>query len=152
MNLKYMKVSLFEISYNKKWTFSRHSNSLRCTCIVHSSTENSIDWDLRIDIGSEFIKIENFFLFYPALAYFVVVSGLRCHCSVEHEKWSTVSVHLFSSEINKCISICSSCRFIIKKWKCEHKKSNKCVIIWRLKWWLIIDYDRFFSTQWQCRL
>ncbi len=32
MNLKYMKFSLFEISYNKKWTFSRHSNLLRCTC------------------------------------------------------------------------------------------------------------------------
>ncbi len=24
MNLNYMKVSLFEISYKKKWTFSRH--------------------------------------------------------------------------------------------------------------------------------
>ncbi len=33
MNLKYMKVSLFEISYKKKNTFSRHSNLLRCTCI-----------------------------------------------------------------------------------------------------------------------
>ncbi len=33
MNLKYMKVSLFEITYKKKWTFSRHSNLLRCTCI-----------------------------------------------------------------------------------------------------------------------
>ncbi len=32
MNLKYMKVSLFEITYKKKWTFSQHSNSLRCTC------------------------------------------------------------------------------------------------------------------------
>ncbi len=34
MNLKYMKVSLFEITCKKKWTFSRHSNSLRCTCIL----------------------------------------------------------------------------------------------------------------------
>ncbi len=34
MNLKYMKVSLFEISYKKKFTFSRHSNLLRCTCIL----------------------------------------------------------------------------------------------------------------------
>ncbi len=34
MNLKYMKVSLFEISYKKKITFSRHSNLLRCTCIA----------------------------------------------------------------------------------------------------------------------
>ncbi len=34
MNLKYMKVSLFEITYKKKWTFSRHSNSLRCTCML----------------------------------------------------------------------------------------------------------------------
>ncbi len=34
MNLKYMKVSLFEISYKKKWTFSQHSNLLRCTCIT----------------------------------------------------------------------------------------------------------------------
>ncbi len=33
MNLKYMKVSLFEISYKKKWTFSRHYNLLRCTCM-----------------------------------------------------------------------------------------------------------------------
>ncbi len=33
MNLKYMKVSLFEITYKKKLTFSRHSNLLRCTCI-----------------------------------------------------------------------------------------------------------------------
>ncbi len=32
MNLKYMKVSVFEISYKKKWTFSQHSNLLRCTC------------------------------------------------------------------------------------------------------------------------
>ncbi len=32
MNLKYMKVSLFEITYKKKLTFSQHSNSLRCTC------------------------------------------------------------------------------------------------------------------------
>ncbi len=34
MNLKYMKVSLFAINYKKKLTFSRHSNSLRCTCIL----------------------------------------------------------------------------------------------------------------------
>ncbi len=40
MNLKYMKVSLFEITYKEKnktfknKTFSRHSNLLRCTCIV----------------------------------------------------------------------------------------------------------------------
>ncbi len=27
-----MKVSLFEITYKKKWTFSRHSNLLKCTC------------------------------------------------------------------------------------------------------------------------
>ncbi len=27
-----MKVSLFEITYKKKLTFSRHSNLLRCTC------------------------------------------------------------------------------------------------------------------------
>ncbi len=35
MNLKYMKVSLFEISYNKnvKLTFSPYSNFLRCTCM-----------------------------------------------------------------------------------------------------------------------
>ncbi len=33
MNLKYMNVSLFEITYKKKITFSRHSNLLRCTCI-----------------------------------------------------------------------------------------------------------------------
>ncbi len=32
MNLKYMKVSLFEISYKNKWTFSPYSNFLRCTC------------------------------------------------------------------------------------------------------------------------
>ncbi len=32
MNLKYMKVLLFEITYKKKWTFSRHSNLL-CTCM-----------------------------------------------------------------------------------------------------------------------
>ncbi len=32
MNLKYMKVSLFEIIYKKKWTFSPESNFLRCTC------------------------------------------------------------------------------------------------------------------------
>ncbi len=37
MNLKYMKVSLFEITYKKKLTFSRHSNLLRCTCIyIHT--------------------------------------------------------------------------------------------------------------------
>ncbi len=34
MNLKYKKVSLFEISYKKKITFSQHSNLLRCTCSV----------------------------------------------------------------------------------------------------------------------
>ncbi len=43
MNLKYMKVSLFEITYKKKITFSRHSNLLRCTCIyiyiyIHTHT------------------------------------------------------------------------------------------------------------------
>ncbi len=32
MNLEYMKVSLFEISYQKKRTISRYSNFLRCTC------------------------------------------------------------------------------------------------------------------------
>ncbi len=32
MNLKYMKVSRFEISYKKKWNFSPYSNFLRCTC------------------------------------------------------------------------------------------------------------------------
>ncbi len=31
-NLKYMKVSLFEISYKKKKTFSPYSNVLRCIC------------------------------------------------------------------------------------------------------------------------
>ncbi len=35
MNLKYMKVSLFEISYKNKLTFPRHSNLLRCTCIQY---------------------------------------------------------------------------------------------------------------------
>ncbi len=40
MNLKYMKVSLFEITYKKKWTFSRHSNSLRCTCISAAMSLN----------------------------------------------------------------------------------------------------------------
>ncbi len=39
MNLKYMKVSLFEITYKKKWTFSWHSNLLRCTCIVRLQNE-----------------------------------------------------------------------------------------------------------------
>ncbi len=32
INIKYMKVSLFEISYRKKWTSLPYSNFLRCTC------------------------------------------------------------------------------------------------------------------------
>ncbi len=36
--LKYMKVSLFEITYKKKETFSRHSNLLRCTCMCLRSS------------------------------------------------------------------------------------------------------------------
>ncbi len=35
MNLKYMKVSLFEISYKKKISFSPYCNFLRCTCIIY---------------------------------------------------------------------------------------------------------------------
>ncbi len=34
MNLKYMKVSLFEIIYKKKFTFSTIFKFFRCTCIV----------------------------------------------------------------------------------------------------------------------
>ncbi len=44
MNLKYMKVSLFEITYKKKWTFSRHSNLLRCTCIYFFTNIQNINW------------------------------------------------------------------------------------------------------------
>ncbi len=48
MNLKYMKVSLFEITYKKKWTFSRHSNLLRCTCthfkIFHQLSGQFTKW------------------------------------------------------------------------------------------------------------
>ncbi len=42
MNLKYMKVSLFEISYKKKLTFSRHSNLLRC-CIFSCGITSVIE-------------------------------------------------------------------------------------------------------------
>ncbi len=35
---KYMKVSLFEISYKKKWTFSQYSISFKCTCVLLIST------------------------------------------------------------------------------------------------------------------
>ncbi len=44
MDLKYMKVSLFEIAYKKKWTFSRHSNLLRCTCISYSKKGQALIW------------------------------------------------------------------------------------------------------------
>ncbi len=37
MNLKHMKVSLFEISYKNKYTFSPYSIFFRCTCIKHHS-------------------------------------------------------------------------------------------------------------------
>ncbi len=33
-----MKVSLSEITYKKKWTFSQHSNLLRCTCKCRNNT------------------------------------------------------------------------------------------------------------------
>ncbi len=55
----------------------------RTTCKVHSSTENRIDWDLRIDIGSKnenLLKSKKSISFNPALANFVVFSGLHCHC------------------------------------------------------------------------
>ncbi len=48
MNLKYMKVSLFEISYKKKNTFSRHSNLLRCTCIYPSHISKNIEANFQI--------------------------------------------------------------------------------------------------------
>ncbi len=57
MNLKYMKASLFEITYKKKWTFSRHSNLLRCTCIneycsyVQIYTDASKSLDNKIGVA-----------------------------------------------------------------------------------------------------
>ncbi len=49
-------------------------------------------------------KIEKTF-FYPALAYFVVYSGLRCHCGVEHEKRCTVSSSVIIIN-NKSLNLC----------------------------------------------
>ncbi len=48
MNLKYMKVSLFEI------TFSRHSNLLRCTC--SSDVQNKIVEHHKIESGCKKIS------------------------------------------------------------------------------------------------
>ncbi len=45
-----MKVSLFEVSYKKKWTFSRYSNLLRCTCttiFVSLQSEQQLDKMLK---------------------------------------------------------------------------------------------------------
>ncbi len=36
-NLFNTQVSQFELNYWNKWTFPRHSNLLRCTCIAHKS-------------------------------------------------------------------------------------------------------------------
>ncbi len=35
LNLFNTRVSQFELNYGNKWTFPRHSNLLRCTCISH---------------------------------------------------------------------------------------------------------------------
>ncbi len=37
LNLFNTQVSQFELNYWNKWTFPRHSNLLRCTCIAHKS-------------------------------------------------------------------------------------------------------------------
>ncbi len=48
MHLKYMKVSLFEITYKKKWTFPRHSNLLSiCMIIICMDTHTSV-WLLTV--------------------------------------------------------------------------------------------------------
>ncbi len=63
MNLQYMKVSLFEISYKKKITFSRHSNLLRCTCslvqmcrVSHSRQSLFTESCMRSIISSSVLK------------------------------------------------------------------------------------------------
>ncbi len=58
MNLKYMKVSLFEITYKKKFTFLRHSNLLRCTCTVTDLDINACPG--QVDFLKGRVKEENF--------------------------------------------------------------------------------------------
>ncbi len=59
MNLKNMKVSLFEITYKKKLTFSRHSNLLRCTCI---GIEEVFGSHRRGNINKGLLKREAFWI------------------------------------------------------------------------------------------
>ncbi len=71
MNLKYMKVSLFEITYKKKWTFSRHSNLLRCTCMHNNrQTRNALEMlnTLKTPQGSMIkSKLQSVHRFFPDL-------------------------------------------------------------------------------------
>ncbi len=34
-DLRFVEIDLFELNYWNKWTFPRHSNLLRCTCILN---------------------------------------------------------------------------------------------------------------------
>ncbi len=64
-------------------------------------------------------------------------------------KWPTDSVHLFSSWINKCISLYAHPVGSLLKMKMWTKiQAIKCIIIkiWKLTWQVIIDYDGMLKS------
>ncbi len=71
-------------------------------------------------------------------------------CGVEYEKWRTVSVHLVSSWINKCIRLYArpvGSLLKMKMWtKIQAIKGVIIIQIWKFKWRVIIDYDGIFTT------
>ncbi len=93
MNLKYMKVSLFEISYKKKITFSRHSNLLRCTCIyiyiyiyISSRTHTHTHTHIQIDCLSVHTQLE---MFVSVKASLSLTTSSR-----SDSKWSKHDLHI----------------------------------------------------------
>ncbi len=91
LNLFNTRVSQFELNYWNKWTFPRHANLLRCTCI------NTYTYQ-----GFYCIKIFSELVFVPAklyLMWFMSDVNYCCACDSTHVNWGRECREPFSGPV-----------------------------------------------------
>ncbi len=91
LNLFNTQVSQFELNYWNKWTFLRHSNLLRCTCITNEIVSlNSTDRQSLVLVSKGWIKVivqykavwnEILACVNPTLPSFLLGSPWIIHCT-----------------------------------------------------------------------
>ncbi len=121
MNLKYMKVSLFEITCKKKWTFSRHSNSLRCTCntwCVDKGLGIRIKWLYLAGVHRSLISLLCLYRVECSSALTYVASSTS-FCTLDvHKHCDSMLLQVHQSAPRMCIR--ALCRFV---WSVSHDQS-----------------------------